>query len=369
MTRRERGPGAGERPSAAEPLPGPAPGPAAARAALAAGILGVLAVLVVAGVTVWRSEAAPPAPAPPPALAPPAPMPPSSPLASPAPGREPGAAADAARPVARVGAHTITAGDLARYAAFRQLTFGLGGSRRPLDELCDRALLVLAAGERGLTLSERELAVEVSRRKLIAGAMAASGMGEPSGFGARAGVPGFGGVPGRAGGLAGHGIGAPGAPGFGPPGAPGFGPPGAGLPGVPARFGGPGAGLGDPDPTRGGFRTPGEEADQVLTTAGLKAEDFAREVKDEALATKARQALVYDRIEIGRRELLAAAADQPRPPGGGGAGPAPKAPDEAALAAARQRLRRERGAGALAALMTALRRQWRVEVLAPEAAP
>jgi hypothetical protein len=250
-----------------------------------------------------------------------------------------------------VGPVALTDFDLERYQKVRQVTTGVSGDAQALSDLCDRTLLGLEAGERHVEVSEAEMRQELLRRKLIAGAVADT-------------MPAFPPT------SAGKGPSVPPSPWQRSGVSPGTRPPMTGAP----------TGYAPAAPqTWGRYRpnglppSPFDRAAQVLAEAGIEENEFAQEVKADVIANKVKQKLVYDKIDVSDKDVLAARRAEPphpptaatRPPAASkkGAKPNPEKPDAQALAGVRERLRRKKGEAPLRALLNDLRQRWRVEVI------
>jgi hypothetical protein len=236
--------------------------------------------------------------------------------------------------VARVGDESVTEGELQRYQLTRRLWAGEIGERQALGELCDRILLGFAAREHGLTVGDEEVQREVLRRKLMIGAAAAPFSAQaPSPVAATTSRQGPGALapPSPAAGLRGP-IQGP-VPGIRPPEQPG------GV-GAPARL------------------TPIEAASVTLAENGLTEADVISETRADLLASKVTHQLVYDAIAVSDEDAMAAVRHETT-----SSGTRNGRPDDTAVEAARQRLRRERGASSLSALLGQLRERHNVDLL------
>jgi hypothetical protein len=224
-------------------------------------------------------------------------QPPAPPVAAPPP-----PAVEQPRVIAHVGEREITNLALARFQRLKQLSEGMTGERQALDELCNRALLLEAARELSLDVGRPELDREVFRVEVVIGSIAAAAPASPRAAWTAPPVPSF-------------------------------------------------AALDEPaaprPPTPG---SPLDRATELLAQSGIADDDLADEVKANLLAGKAAQQLVYDAIDVPRKELLAAAP--PSPP-----------PDAGTLEHVRRRLQHARGAPKLAALLADLRARFPVEIV------
>jgi hypothetical protein len=201
--------------------------------------------------------------------------------------------------IARVGDIELTNLDLARYQRLRGISLGMIADRRALGELCDRALLNLAAAEHHIALTQPELEHELLRRKAIIGATS-SGLRAPE-------------------------------------------------TGAPASL--------------------IDQGEQVLAASGLPLVDFQSEVQAEAIADRAKQVLVYDQIQISNWELgTVNAAEQKstaRMPWDRHSRrlAARRGLDHVSAERLRERMRHERGAEPLRALLKELTERWKVELV------
>jgi hypothetical protein len=175
------------------------------------------------------------------------------------PKRAPAPARAQPRVIARVGSAEITDADLARHQAISELSFGISLERQSLDDLCDRALLVLAAREHGVSVAEAEIEQEKVHRKLIIGAVA-----QPAApMTAAASLVAFSGT---------------------------------GRRGV--------ASLAHPSPLDRGA--------ELLAARGISEQDLTIELAAETLASRVRQRLVYDPVVLSKKELSAGREVQQR---------------------------------------------------------
>jgi hypothetical protein len=205
------------------------------------------------------------------------------------------------RVIARVGGRDITNVALARYRLVKQLSVGVTGERQALEDVCDRALLLEAAGEQHLEVGDAELHEGMFRLRLLIGGAASIAPSSLERAWAAPPVPIF------------------------------------DSPGEPALL------------RRAGPVSPLDLAAELISRNGVTEEDLAEEAKSDLLADKAAQKLVYDSIVVSRNDVLAAV---PRTP----------PPDTATLDRVRRRLQRERGATKRAALLIDLRSRFKVQI-------
>jgi hypothetical protein len=176
-----------------------------------------------------------------------------------APKRAPAPARAQPRVIARVGPAEITDAGLARHQAISELSFGISLERQSLDDLCDRALLVLAAREHGISVTEAEVEQEKLRRKLIIGAVA-----QPAApMAAAAALAAFSGTGRRGVASLAHG-------------------------------------------------SPLDHGAELLAARGISEQDLTVELATETLASRVRQRLVYDPVVLSKKELSAGREVQQR---------------------------------------------------------
>lgn len=214
--------------------------------------------------------------------------------------------------IARVGELELTNFELARYQKFREVSAGAMRGPQAQSELCERALLDLLAAEHHLELTPVQVEHELLRRKMIIGATSPALRAQAAPSDTSAANPT----------MAQTGV-----------------PPGRGA--VPASV--------------------LDNGEQLLSSTGLSPAEIEAEVKADALAQLAKQALIYDRIPISNKQLKAAYQAERRSQVYGASPRLKRRPERQTLDRLRQRLRLEKGAEPLRALLEATKQKWKFD--------